>query len=51
MERDARTVKQRYRGIRHGLSYVSMQSLMVFHLVIIVYFWLKIFFPEVLITS
>ena len=46
MERDVRTVKQRYRAIRHGLPYVTMPSLMVVHLVMFVYFWLNAFPPK-----
>ena len=37
MERDVRTVKQRYRAIRHDLLYTTMPSLMVVHLIIFVY--------------
>ena len=46
MERDVRTVKQRYRAIRHSLPYVTMSSLMVVHLVMFVYFWLNAFPPK-----
>lgn len=46
MERDVRTVKQRYRAIGHDLSYVTMPSLMVVYFVMFVYFWLNAFPPE-----
>ena len=35
IERDIRTIKQRYRGIRHSLPYITMPSLMVVHLVML----------------
>ena len=46
IERDVRTVKQKFRGIRHGLSYITIFSLMVVHLVMFVYFWLNAFPPK-----
>merc|ERR1711884_440630 len=46
IERDVRTVKQRYRSIRHSLPYTTMPSLMVIHLVMFVYFWLNAFPPK-----
>ena len=46
IERDIRTIKQRYRAIRHGLPYTTMPSLMVVHLVMYVYFWLNAFPPK-----
>ena len=46
IERDVRTVKQRYRAIRHGLPYTTMPSLMVIHLVMFVYFWVNAFPPK-----
>ena len=46
MERDSRTVKQRYRAIRHGLPYTTMSSLMVVYSVMFLYFWLNAFPPK-----
>ena len=46
IERDVRTVKQRYRVIRHGLPYTTIPSLMMVHLVMFVYFWLNAFSPK-----